>query len=107
MLLRDAMSQRLAAAGDQAHQQGRYDRAARLYREALALAERHGADDRWWATTYTGLALTYSRLAKYVEAELLHRRALEIYEKAQHLEQPHMANCLSNLGALYYHQGKY
>jgi tetratricopeptide (TPR) repeat protein len=107
LLLRDAMCQRLAAAADRAHQQGRYARAARLYREALDLGERYGAGDRWWATTYTGLALAYSRLGKYIEAEALQRRVLEIYEKAQHLEQPRIASCLSNLGALSYHQAKY
>jgi EAL domain-containing protein (putative c-di-GMP-specific phosphodiesterase class I)/tetratricopeptide (TPR) repeat protein len=107
MLLQDAMYRRLAAAADQAYQQGRYARAARLYAEALELAKRYGAEDRWWATTYTSLALAYSRLGQYVEAEALHRGVLELYEKAQHLEQPRMASCLSNLGALCYHQGKY
>jgi EAL domain-containing protein (putative c-di-GMP-specific phosphodiesterase class I)/tetratricopeptide (TPR) repeat protein len=107
VLSQDSVVQRLAAAADQARHQGRYDRAARLYGEALDLAQRYGAEDRWWATTYTGLSLAYTRLGKYIEAEALHRRVLEIYQKAQHLEQPRMASCLSNLGALNYHQGKY
>ena len=38
VLLRDAMHPRLAAAAEQARHQGRYRRAARLFREALALA---------------------------------------------------------------------
>ena len=46
-------------------------------------------------------------VGRYIEAEALHRRALEIYEKAQSLEQPRVAGCLSDLGALAYHQGKY
>jgi EAL domain-containing protein (putative c-di-GMP-specific phosphodiesterase class I)/tetratricopeptide (TPR) repeat protein len=107
ILLRDTICRRLAAAADRAYRQGHYARAVRCYREALELAERYGADDRWWAGAYTGLALAYSRLGKYIEAEALHRRALEIYEKAQPLEQPRMADCLSNLGALSYHQGRY
>jgi EAL domain-containing protein (putative c-di-GMP-specific phosphodiesterase class I)/tetratricopeptide (TPR) repeat protein len=107
VLLQDAMAQRLAVAGDRARQRGRYARAARLYGEALDLARRYGADDRWWGSTCTSLALSYSRLGKYIEAEVLHRRALEIYEKVEHLEQPRMASCLSNLGALHYHLGKY
>lgn len=107
MLLQGARYPRLASAADQARRHGRYARAARLYQDALELAQRYGAEDRWWAATYTSLALAYSRLGKYVEAEALHRRALDIYEKAQHLEQPRMANCLSNLGALCYHQGNY
>jgi EAL domain-containing protein (putative c-di-GMP-specific phosphodiesterase class I)/Tfp pilus assembly protein PilF len=101
------MYRRLTAAADQARRRGQYARAVSLYGKALELAQRYGAEDQWWTATYTSLALAYSRLGKYIEAEALHRRALEIYEKAQNLEQPRIASCLSNLGALYYHQGNY
>src|SRR6266542_2705513 len=44
---------------------------------------------------------------KYVEAEPLYKRALDIYEKALGKDHPYTATSLNNLAVLYASQGKY
>lgn len=94
------------AAGNQAWERGRYGRAVKLYWAALKVSERRALPDLWRAAAYANLALAYSRLGKYVEAESLYRAVLALYEKGLPLEHPRVVGCLSNLGALLYRQGQ-
>lgn len=88
--------------------QGAYDLAEPLYREALAVRERHlGADHLHTALSLNNLGLLLFKQGHYTEAEQVLRRALEI--KQQHLgeEAPGLTTSLNNLALVYTQSGEY
>ena len=58
-------------------------------------------------TSLNNLAKLYDAQGKYAEAEPLHKRALQIREKALGPAHPNVATSLNNLALLYDAQGKY
>ena len=59
------------------------------------------------AMSLNNLAMLYQIQGKYLEAEPLLRRALEIYEQQLGADHPDTAMSLNNLAMLYQTQGKY
>ena len=78
----------------------------RLVAAASAL-ERSGRRGRALATLYNDLGLTYFRMARYEEAEDMHRTALEMRESLLGEEHPDVAQTLNDLAFLLSAQGKY
>jgi len=70
---------------------GRYGASERLYRRALALAERAFADDLDTAALLNGLGVLHKYQGRYGEAEPLYRRALAIVEASLGPEHPETA----------------
>ncbi len=87
-------------AGEEAHEQGRYDEAKELFLAALEEAEKFEDQDIRLATTLNELAYLYFTQGEYTEAEPLYQRALSIYEKAWGPEHPDVAMTLENYAAL-------
>jgi tetratricopeptide (TPR) repeat protein len=83
--------------------------AAASFNEAtmkLAISE-FGPDTQQTAEALNNLAVTYDHLRRFIEAETLVRRAIEISEKTLGKEHPDVATCYSNLARLLDEQGKY
>jgi len=95
-------------AGELAHSMGDYATAASFQEATLSLAtSEFGSDAKETATALNDLALTYKSLARYMEAEPLFRRAIEINEKVLGKDHPDVANGYNNLAFLLQDQGKY
>jgi tetratricopeptide (TPR) repeat protein len=92
-------------AGSLADDMGDYPAAGALNEATLTLTtSEFGPDSKETATALNNLALSYSHLARYAEAEPLFRRAIEIDEKA--LGKEHGAT-YNNLAVLLQVEGKY
>ena len=78
----------------------RYGVAAKLAEKQLAIAEKHLHEGRV-AASLGNLALYYTKLGKYAEAEPLHKRSLAIKEKALGPDHPNIAYNLENLAEIY------
>src|SRR5262249_31499874 len=95
-------------AGNLARMMGDYATAASFAEATLSLVtSAFGPDDRQTATALNNLALMYRYLARYMEAEPLFRRAIEIGEKVLGKDHPNVASYYINLGELLRTQGKY
>lgn len=84
--------------------------AAALEQELLAAldkAEALGPEDPSVALALNDLGLFYYRANRDAEAEPLHKRALEIQEKALGSTHADVVQTLHNLAALYYAQDRY
>ncbi|MDX1487737.1 MAG: tetratricopeptide repeat protein, partial [Acidiferrobacterales bacterium] len=84
--------------------------AAALEQELLAAldeAEVRGPDDPSVALALNDLGVFYYRANRDAEAEPLHKRALDIQEKALGTTHPNVVQTLHNLAALYYAQDRY
>ena len=87
---------------------GKYKEASIIYEnilEELKGFPKFSAKDK--AEGINNLAVLYAFQGLYGKAELLHRRALAIREKALGPDHPDTAESLSNLGGLYSAQGLY
>jgi tetratricopeptide (TPR) repeat protein len=92
-------------AGSLADDMGDYPAAGAFNEATLTLTtSEFGPDSKETATALNNLALSYSHLARYAEAEPLFRRAIEIDEKA--LGKEHGAT-YNNLAVLLQAEGKY
>jgi tetratricopeptide (TPR) repeat protein len=90
------------------HRQGRYDRAVKVARKALEVAEANvGPDHPAVATSLNNLAGLYKAQGQYAQAEPLYQRSLAIREKALGPDHPDVAGSLNNLAGLYRAQGQY
>jgi esterase/lipase superfamily enzyme/Tfp pilus assembly protein PilF len=88
--------------------QGKYAKALRLAKRALAIYEKGlGAEHPWTAVSLNGLVMLYSAQGEYGKALPLSERALAIDEKAYGAENPKVATSLSFLALLYFAQGEY
>ena len=84
------------------YQQGRYDRAVVVAKQALEVAERNvGPNHLDVAISLNNLAGLYDTQGQYAQAEPLYKRALAIREKALGSEHPTVAKSLENMAALY------
>src|SRR5215831_1358591 len=96
------------SAGKLARMMGDYATAASFKEAALGLVtSAFGPDARQTATALNNLALTYHYLARYMEAEPLYRRAIEIDERVFGKDHPNVATDYNNLAGLLQDQGKY
>jgi tetratricopeptide (TPR) repeat protein len=94
-------------AGALARRMGDYAAAASFDEATLKLVtSTFGAGHRETATALNNLALTYYQLQRYLQAEDLYRRVIEIDEKALG-KDPNAAIAYNNLGVLLRDQGKY
>jgi tetratricopeptide (TPR) repeat protein len=95
-------------AGKLARLMGDYTGAASFDEATLNLVtSAFGPDTHETATALNELALTYQSLARYMEAEPLYRRAIEIGEKLLGKDHPQVATHYNNLAGLLQDQGKY
>src|SRR6516165_7688783 len=95
-------------AGKLAHSMGDYATAAAFAEATLSLVtSTFGPDARETAMALNNLAVTYLSLARYMEAEPLYRRAVEIGEKVLGKNHPDVATGYNNLARLLQDQGKY
>ena len=94
-------------AGDLAHRMGDYATAAAFQETTLNLVtSAFGPDAEETAAALNSLASPYRSLARYTEAELLIRRAIEIAEKVYGKDHPNVAADYNNLALLFGDQGK-
>src|SRR5262245_10355702 len=95
-------------AGRLARLMGDYTAAASFKEAVLSIVtSTFGANARETATALNNLAITYRSLARYSEAEPLHRRAIEIGEKVRGKDHPDLATQYNNLALVLRDQGKY
>jgi tetratricopeptide (TPR) repeat protein len=95
-------------AGTLAYMMGDYATAASFKEATLSLVtSAFGPDASETATALNNLALTYQSLARYMEAEPLFRRAIEIGERVLGKDHPTVATRYNNLASLLQAQGKY
>src|SRR5262245_23975281 len=95
-------------AGTLAHNMGDYATAASFNEATLSLVtSAFGPDAQETTTALNNLAVTYQSLARYMEAEPLFRRAIEIDERVLGKDHPDVATRYNNLDLLLYKQGKY
>ena len=89
------------------YDQGKYDEAFRLHKEALDIKERQlGTNHMEVAQSLSNLANAYTELGQYDMAERLLTRALGIVDVNQGANLPERAYFLSNLSSVYLHQRK-
>ncbi|WP_170191071.1 CHAT domain-containing tetratricopeptide repeat protein, partial [Geitlerinema sp. P-1104] len=92
----------------QLHQQGRYNEALPLARQALDICETAlGPTHLYVAASLNNLAALYLDLGNYSEAELLYLRSLDIREITLGPTHLHVAQSLNNLAELHRDQGNY
>jgi CHAT domain-containing protein/tetratricopeptide (TPR) repeat protein len=80
--------------------------AERLYRQALEIDEKRGADDPDVARDLSNLGELLRRTSHFIEAEPLLRRALTIDEKNLGADHPSVTVRLNNLAALLHDTGR-
>jgi tetratricopeptide (TPR) repeat protein len=66
----------------------KYDEAARIYRQAVAIREGQGQPKPFLARSVSNLATCYAAQGKYDQGEPLYRRALALFEEANWKEKP-------------------
>lgn len=89
------------------YQQGQYDRAVVVAKQALAVAETTvGLEHLDVATSLNNLAEVYRAQGAYAQAEPLYTRALVIWEKALGPDHPTVAQILENMAMLYRKTGR-
>lgn len=82
--------------------QGRLAEREPLYREALAIRQRHfGRDHKAVAETLNNLASAVQDLRDYPQAERLYRECLATAERSVGPHDPHRCNWINNLASLY------
>jgi nephrocystin-3 len=86
---------------------GAYDEAEQLERRALAIRERHGADDPETATCLNVLGTLLKDKGDYVAAEPVLRRALAIRDRVHGPADPATATVANNLAVLLGAVGRY
>jgi tetratricopeptide (TPR) repeat protein len=88
--------------------QGRYRKAARLYRKELKQSERvRGADHPDTLLLANSLANCYYSQGRYGDAEPFYMRTLEAMERVLGTDHSNTLTVLINLAALYYDQNRY
>lgn len=95
------------AVASEAFQQGRYEEAEKRWVSALKKAEKFKPEDPRLDTSLDRLAFFYSTQLKYVEAEPLYQRLLDLRGTVLGPIHPNVAVTLNSLAKLYQAQGKY
>jgi len=92
----------------QLSQQGQYQKAIPLAKEAIEIKTRiYGPEDPDVAKSLNNLGLLYDSMGAYAQAESLYQKALVIMEEKMGAEHESVAICLNNLAALYRNVGAY
>jgi len=86
------------------HRQGRYPKALRCHRDALASHRRLG-DRNGEARSLNNLGVTYQRQAQYARAQACYQDSLEILQELD--DRRIQAAVLTNLGVVHERQGQY
>ncbi len=106
--LQPSNSQYTHRAGELAYMMGDYATAASFNEATFTLVtSAFGLDALETSTALNNLALTYQSLARYMEAEPLYRRAIEIDGRVLGKVHPNLATDYNNLARLLQNQGKY
>ncbi|RKL04917.1 hypothetical protein BFJ70_g17166 [Fusarium oxysporum] len=88
--------------------QGRYEGAAKLYRETLEAREKVlGKEHPDTLSSMNNLALVLRKIGKYEEAEKMHRETLEAREKVLGKEHPSTLSSMNNLALVLGNMGEY
>ncbi|RKK27891.1 hypothetical protein BFJ66_g16444 [Fusarium oxysporum f. sp. cepae] len=94
----EAMSRLLFSVAEALSIQGRYEGAAKLYRETLEAREKVlGKEHPDTLDSMNNLALVLDKMGEYGEAEKMHREALEAREKVLGKEHPDTLDSMNNL----------
>jgi tetratricopeptide (TPR) repeat protein len=93
--------------GQQAYAKGEYAEAERIFQAAVIRAEKFGVKDLRYALSLNHLAQAFQAQGKYVEAEPLYLKTLDIVQTVQGAEHPDVAAVLNNLGVLHRMHGQY
>jgi tetratricopeptide (TPR) repeat protein len=86
--------------GEQAFKERRFDDAEKLYKEAVALAEKLPPGDENLIVALGRLGNTYAMRQNYTDAEVAFHRQLTIIEKTFGAESPRLADPLFYLGSV-------
>ncbi len=86
---------------------GKYTQAVETAKQCCELAREFGEDHPIFAISLNNLAVQYSNLSNYLEAETLHHQALEILRVRFGTSHREFANSLHNLSVTYLGMGDY
>ncbi len=103
----DASWETTMLAGQQAYANGEYVKAERIFQAAVMKAETFGEKDLRYGLSLNHLAQAFQAQGKYVEAEPLYLKTLDIVQTMQGAEHPDVAAVLNNLGVLHRMHGQY
>ncbi|KAF2801475.1 uncharacterized protein BDZ99DRAFT_221763 [Mytilinidion resinicola] len=88
-------------------EQGKLDKAVKMYKQALQTAEKAvGAEHTSTLAAVNNLGILYTKQGKLSEAEKMFKQALQGYKNVLGLEDEFTLNTANNLGAFYANQGK-
>src|SRR5438105_8970311 len=98
----------LAVQADTLREQGCYDEAEALFRQAIALAEQaFGPNHLEVAAILNNMAVLLKYTGRFDEAESLYGRALAITQQSHGANHPEVAAIYHNLGGLEHDRGRY
>ena len=97
----------VSKAGLRAADEGRFDDAEALFREALQLSEEYSDGDPRQATSVNNLAYILHAQGRYLAAEPHYRESLAMREAALGPDHPDVAQSCNNLAELYRVLGRY
>jgi|GEM_PF-6641962 len=90
------------------YQQGKYDKSADMFEQALPVLEKvTGSNSQNMAAALNNLASVYRQQDLLTKAEPLYRQALPIWQKEVGPNSPPVAATLNNLAKIYSQQGDY
>ncbi|EWG46519.1 hypothetical protein FVEG_06980 [Fusarium verticillioides 7600] len=97
----EAMSGLLFNVAEALYIQGRYEGAAKLYRETLEMRQKVlGKEHPSTLISMTNLANMLRKIGKYKEAEEMHRKTLGLKEKVLRKEHPSILDSMNNLASV-------
>ncbi|EXL45100.1 hypothetical protein FOCG_13863 [Fusarium oxysporum f. sp. radicis-lycopersici 26381] len=103
----EAMSGLLFNVAEALSMQGRYEGAAKLYRETLEVREKVGKEHPDTLSVMNNLASVLDNMGEYEEAEKMHRETLELMEKVLGKEHPSTLGSMNNLASVLGNMGEY
>ncbi|RKK62252.1 hypothetical protein BFJ66_g1057 [Fusarium oxysporum f. sp. cepae] len=104
----EAMSGLLFNVAEALSMQGRYEGAAKLYRETLEMRQKVlGKEHPNTFSSMNNLAIVLNNMGEYEEAEKMHRETLELKEKVLGKEHPDTLDSMNNLATVLRKIGKY
>ena len=93
--------------GQQAIEQGQYDKAERILTDALQEVKQLAGHDPRQATTFQQLGELYRRQGHYSKAERYFWQAMPIWAETVGPAHPRMASSLTGIAQVYFAQGKF
>ncbi|MEN8189106.1 MAG: tetratricopeptide repeat protein [Thermodesulfobacteriota bacterium] len=88
------------------YQQQQFTTAAGYAEEALELAKKHPGNNEQLATSLNNLAMIYTHLGRFGEAEGFNKEALSVRQRAFGVDDVRVAVSWNNLGLIYYFHKK-